>query len=59
VHALAAVDAAAKAFPSWSKVSPSQRRDILLKAAQIFEMKRDELIKCIEEETRLNKAGLN
>jgi acyl-CoA reductase-like NAD-dependent aldehyde dehydrogenase len=51
VHALAAVDAAAKAFPSWSNVSPSKRRDILLKAAQIFDTKRDELVRCTEEET--------
>ncbi|RGP74821.1 aldehyde dehydrogenase [Fusarium longipes] len=39
----AAVDAAAEAFKSWRKTRPSERRDLLLKAAEIMERRRDEL----------------
>ncbi|KAI1879925.1 hypothetical protein JX265_001546 [Neoarthrinium moseri] len=42
-EALAAVDAAAKALPAWRNTTPGQRRDILLKAAEIFEKRRPEL----------------
>lgn len=35
--ALLAVEAAAKAFPSWSTTKPTTRRDILLKTADILE----------------------
>lgn len=39
----AAVRAAEKALPAWSKTKPNQRRDIFLKAADEFERRRDEL----------------
>ncbi|RBR23493.1 uncharacterized protein FIESC28_03675 [Fusarium coffeatum] len=39
----AAVDAAAEAFKSWRKTRPSERRDLLLKAAEIMERRQDEL----------------
>ncbi|KAG8674781.1 hypothetical protein FPOAC2_00817 [Fusarium poae] len=39
----AAVDAAAEAFKSWRKTRPSERRDLLLKAAEIMEKRQDEL----------------
>jgi hypothetical protein len=42
-HADAAVDAAAEAFKTWRKATPYQRRDVLLKAAEIIEKRRDEL----------------
>lgn len=32
-----AVEAAQAAFPSWSKTKPARRRDIFLRAAEIFE----------------------
>lgn len=39
----AAVDAAAEAFKTWRKATPYQRRDVLLKAAEIIEKRRAEL----------------
>ncbi|KAJ4137466.1 hypothetical protein NW768_003053 [Fusarium equiseti] len=39
----AAVDAAAEAFKSWRKTRPAERRDLLLKAAEIMDRRRDEL----------------
>lgn len=49
--AKAAVDAAAAAFPKWSAMSPTKRRAILLKAADILEAKTPEFIKLIASET--------
>ncbi|WYZ44247.1 hypothetical protein EsH8_VII_000683 [Colletotrichum jinshuiense] len=49
--ALAAVDAAAKAFKSWRKTTPIQRRDIFLKAAAIMESRKEELVNIMSEET--------
>ena len=46
-----AVAAAAAAFPSWRQTTPSQRRDILLKAAEIMEKRREELVGIADEET--------
>lgn len=37
--ALAAVDAAAEAFPAWSTRGPGERRDLLMKAAHLLEAK--------------------
>lgn len=37
--ALAAVDAAAKAFPAWSALGPSERRSLLMKASHALEAK--------------------
>ncbi|KAJ4308516.1 hypothetical protein N0V84_012050 [Fusarium piperis] len=39
----AAVDAAAEAFKTWRNATPYQRRDVLLKAAEILDKRRDEL----------------
>ncbi|KAL4730678.1 hypothetical protein ACLX1H_002716 [Fusarium chlamydosporum] len=39
----AAVDAAAEAFKTWRKTRPAERRDLLLKAADIMDRRRDEL----------------
>lgn len=41
--ALAAVDAASKALPAWSRTTPAQRRDIILKFVEIFDRRREEL----------------
>ena len=50
-EALAAVEAAAKAFPAWRDLVPRKRRDILLKAAEILEKRRGELAGYMIEET--------
>ncbi|KAM4058569.1 aldehyde dehydrogenase family protein [Hirsutella rhossiliensis] len=49
--AAAAVDAAAGAFTSWKRTTPSRRRDILLGAADIINSRREELTRCLMEET--------
>lgn len=49
--AIAAVDAAAKAFPAWSAMGPAQRRAILLKVAHILEAKTPQFIEVLPTET--------
>ncbi|OLN82880.1 Vanillin dehydrogenase [Colletotrichum chlorophyti] len=49
--AQAAVDSAAKAFKSWRKTTPIQRRDIFLKTAAIMESRKEELARIMSEET--------
>jgi acyl-CoA reductase-like NAD-dependent aldehyde dehydrogenase len=46
-----AVEAASRAFKSWSKSTPRQRRDILLKATQVMDKRYDELAGYMMEET--------
>ena len=46
-----AVDAAAAAFPAWSHTLPAERQALFLKAADILEKKRDEIITILAEET--------
>lgn len=46
-----AVDTANAAFPAWSKMKAYDRRDILLKAADIMASRKDELISYQREET--------
>ncbi|EAW08366.1 aldehyde dehydrogenase [Aspergillus clavatus NRRL 1] len=46
-----AVAAAKAAFPAWSKMKPYDRRDILMKAADIMYARREELIRYQMEET--------
>ena len=46
-----AVEAAKAAFPAWSKTSPYDRRDILMKAADIMLSRKEELIHYQMEET--------
>ena len=43
VAAGAAVAAAEKAFPAWSKTKPGHRRDLLLKAAEELVRRKDDL----------------
>ncbi|HEY4143293.1 MAG TPA: aldehyde dehydrogenase [Pseudolabrys sp.] len=47
----AACDAAAAAFPKWSETGPTERRMLLLKAADILLAKSDEFIRLMMEET--------
>lgn len=49
--AVRAVDAAKAAFPAWSKTKAYDRRDILLKAAEVMESRKEELIQYQREET--------
>jgi acyl-CoA reductase-like NAD-dependent aldehyde dehydrogenase len=46
-----AVEAAAAAFPAWSHSLPAERQALFLKAADILEKKRDELVAILAEET--------
>lgn len=46
-----AAAAAQAAFPVWKKMKPSERRDLLFKAAHIMEARREELIRYQQEET--------
>ncbi len=46
-----AVEAAAAAFPGWSHSLPSERQSLFLKAADILEKKKDEIINILAEET--------
>ena len=49
--AVAAVDAAAAAFPDWSRTGPGARRALLLKAAEALEAKADEFAQAVAAET--------
>ncbi|EGE60423.1 aldehyde dehydrogenase [Rhizobium phaseoli] len=57
----AAVDAASTAFATWSKTGPSQRRAILMKAADIMDAKVGEFTRLMIEETGATApwAGFN
>lgn len=59
--AIAAVDAAAKAFPAWSATGPSERRARLLKAAAALEAKTPQFIAVMAAETGAGApwAGFN
>ena len=46
-----AVESAGEAFPGWSHALPSERQSLFLKAADILENKRDEVINVLAEET--------
>jgi aldehyde dehydrogenase (NAD+) len=46
-----AVEAAAAAFPAWSQTLPAERQAMFLKAADILEKKRDEIVAILAEET--------
>jgi benzaldehyde dehydrogenase (NAD) len=49
--AVAAVEAAAKAFPAWSALGPGERRGLLLKAAAALEAKTPRFIELMASET--------
>ena len=46
-----AIDAADAAFPAWSHTLPAERQALFLKAADILEKKRDEIVTILAEET--------
>lgn len=47
----AACDSAAAAFPAWSETGPTERRKLLLKAADLLEARTPDFIKLMTEET--------
>src|SRR5450631_4159479 len=49
--AIAAVDAAAKAFPAWAALGPGERRALLMKAAQALEDKGEAFAAAVAAET--------
>ena len=49
--AIAAVDAAAEAFTTWSQTGPGERRALLLKAADALEAKTPQFIQAVSAET--------
>jgi acyl-CoA reductase-like NAD-dependent aldehyde dehydrogenase len=46
-----AVDAAAAAFPAWSRALPAKRQALFLRAADILEKKQNEIVTILAEET--------
>jgi acyl-CoA reductase-like NAD-dependent aldehyde dehydrogenase len=46
-----AIEAASKAFPGWSQTPPTERQRIFLKAADILESRRDEVVSWLARET--------
>ena len=54
-HAIAAIDAAAKAFSSWSRMQPLDRRALLYKAAQLLEERLEEAVELQQLETSVEK----
>lgn len=51
IDAKRAIDAAASAFPAWSATLPVERQALFLKAADILEKKRDDLVEVLADET--------
>lgn len=54
-----AVDAAADALKSWRKTTPYERQDIFLKAAEVMESRRDDLIKHMTDETGATRGWVD
>ena len=59
--AIAAVDAAASAFPAWSATGPGERRSLLMRAAQVLEDKHATFVSAMAAETGASAiwAGFN
>lgn len=53
--ALAAIAAAEAAFPGWSRTKPSARRDILLRAAELFAERSKDFAEIMKEEVGFEK----
>lgn len=56
VVALQACDAAARAFPAWSKMGPNARRTLLLKAADILASRSEDFVATMMAEIGATKA---
>ena len=46
-----AVEAAADAFPAWSRTPPAERQRLFLAAADVLESRRDEIVSLLARET--------
>jgi acyl-CoA reductase-like NAD-dependent aldehyde dehydrogenase len=46
-----AIDAAAEAFPAWSRTPPAERQEIFLHAAEALERRQDEVVSLLAHET--------
>ena len=46
-----AIEAAAEAFPAWSQTPPAARQGLFLRAADILESRRDEIVELLARET--------
>lgn len=59
--AVAAVEAAQRAFGAWSQTGPGERRALLLKAAQAIEARHDDFVQAMARETGASAlwAGFN
>lgn len=59
--AVTAVESASKAFPAWAKTGPTERRRILLKAADLIEERSEEFIATMSAEVSASPdwAGFN
>jgi acyl-CoA reductase-like NAD-dependent aldehyde dehydrogenase len=55
-QAIAAVEAAEKAFPAWSRTKPNERRALFFKAAKVLEERIDEVVKIQADETSVDKG---
>lgn len=51
-----AVESASEAFKTWRTMTPSRRRDIFLKAAEVMESRREELAQDVIDETGASPA---
>src|SRR5690606_20730566 len=49
--AVAAVEAAAKAFPAWAAMGPTERRALLIKAGQAIQAKEKAFVDAVASET--------
>jgi acyl-CoA reductase-like NAD-dependent aldehyde dehydrogenase len=54
--AIAAIEAAEKAFPAWSRTKPNERRALFFKAAQLLEERQEEVTKIQMDETSVDKG---
>src|SRR5476651_2053457 len=46
-----AIDAAAKAFPAWAATTPSEKAELLFKAAAIIKRRKPEIAEALAKET--------
>jgi len=51
-----AVDAAAAAFPAWSRTKPLKRRELFFRAAELMQQRADEVTKIQAQETSVDKG---
>ena len=55
-QAIAAGDAAAAAFPAWSRVGPNRRRELLNKTAELLDGRAEAFVTCMVAETGTSAA---